>query len=107
MVKKRSRSPHICQCPRCIAQPGSITGQLHQQINQLAALLNEKERRQLVGLLAWQQGRGGISKMAEVTGLDRNTIKRGQRELTANDFSGRVRRQGGGRSLTEKKSPTC
>jgi hypothetical protein len=45
--------------------------------------------------------------MAEVTGLDRNTIKRGQDEIAAGDFSERVRGKGGGRPLTEKKSPNC
>ena len=44
--------------------------ELHRQINQLVVLLNEKDRRQFVGLLARQLGRGGVSFMAEVTGLD-------------------------------------
>lgn len=107
MTEKRCRSPHICQCAKCVQQPTGATAQLHQQINQLAALLNEKDRRQFVGLLARQLGRGGVTIMAEVTGLDRNTIRRGQGELAASDFSDRVRRQGGGRPLTEKKSPDC
>lgn len=107
MTEKGYRSPHICQCTTCVEQPSSATAQLHQQINQLAALLNEKDRRQFVGLLARQLGRGGVTLMAKVTGLDRNTIRRGQGELTASDFSDRVRHKGGGRPLTEKKSPNC
>jgi hypothetical protein len=80
---------------------------LHQQINQLAAMLNEKDRRQFIGLLARQLGRGGVSLMAEVTGLNRNTIMRGQRELADSEFSERVRRKGGGRPSVEKKVPEC
>lgn len=101
------KSVHICQCRHCVQQPSSATAQFHQQINQLAAQLNEKDRRQFVGLLARQLGHGGVSLMAEVTGLDRNTIKRGQDEIGASDFNGRVRHQGGGRPLTEKKHPDC
>lgn len=107
MTNKGCRSPHICQCTTCVEQPTSATAQLHQQINQLAALLNEKDRREFVGLLARQLGRGGVTILAEVTGLDRNTIRRGQQELASNDFSDRVRCKGGGRPLTEKKFPDC
>ena len=107
MIDKECRNPHICQCAKCVEQPSSATAQLHQQINQLAALLNEKDRRQFVGLLARQLGRGGVTSMAEVTGLDRNTIRRGQQEIAASDFSDRVRRKGGGRLLTEKKPLDC
>jgi hypothetical protein len=107
MIDKGRWSAHICQCAKCVEQPSSAPAQLHQQINQLAALLNEKERRQFVGLLARQLGRGGVTRMAEVTGLDRNTIRRGQQEIAVSDFSDRVRRKGGGRPLTEKKPLAC
>lgn len=107
MTDKGCRSPHICECAQCVEQPNSATAQLHRQINQLAAWLNEKDRRQFVGLLARQLGHGGVTIMAEVTGLDRNTIKRGQDEIAAGDFTDRVRRKGAGRPRTEKKRPDC
>lgn len=107
MIDKGCRNPHICQWAKGVEQPNSATAQLHQQINQLAALLNEKDRRQFVGLLARQLGRGGVTSMAEVTGLDRNTIRRGQQKIAASDFSDWMRRKGGGRLLTEKKPPDC
>ena len=107
MTDQGGRRPHICQCAKCVEQPSSATAQLHQQINQLVALLDEKDRRQFVGLLAQQQGRGGVTRMAEVTGLDRNTIRRGQQEITSSDFSNRVRHKGAGRPLTEKKTRDC
>ncbi len=107
MTAKRRQSPHICQCAKCVGQPTGAIAQLHQQINQLAGLLNEKDRRQFVGLLARQLGRGGVALMAEVTGLDRNTIGRGQREIAESNFTDRVRVKGGGRPLVEKKPPDC
>ena len=107
MTEKRRKSLHICQCAKCIESPSAATAQLHQQINQLAAMLNEKDRRQFVGLLARQLGRGGVTIMAEVTGLNRNTIRRGQREIAGRDFTDRVRVKGGGRPLVEKKPLDC
>jgi hypothetical protein len=70
-------------------------------------MLNEKHRRQFVGLLARQLGQGGVSQMAQITGLSRNTISRGQQEIAAGDFNERIRAKGGGRPLTEKKHPGC
>src|SRR5687767_7077752 len=87
MTEKHPKTPHLCQCTKCIEYPTSPTAELHRQINQLVVLLNEKHRRQLVGLLAWQLGQGGMTTIAKVTGLGRNTISRGQDEITANDFS--------------------
>lgn len=107
MTERQFKTPHQCQCSQCIEQPNSLTAELHRQINQLVVLLNEKDRRQLVGLLARQQGQGGVSMLARVTGLSRQTISRGQHELTRSDFTSRIRVQGGGRPLTEKKSPDC
>jgi len=107
MTEKRPKTPHLCQCTQCVEHATEATAQLHRQINQLVAILNEKHRRQFVGLLAWQLGRGGVTTMAKVTGVSRNTISRGQRELTASDLSERIRAKGGGRPPTEKKRPGC
>ena len=73
----------------------------------MVALLNEKHRRQFAALMALQFGQGGIKQIAEITGLSRNTITRGKRELRETDFSDRVRAPGAGRRLTEKKSLSC
>ena len=81
--------------------------ELHRQINQLVILLNEKDRRQFVGLLARQLGQGGVTTMAQVTGLSRTTIRRGQYELSASDLGDRIRAKGGGRPLVEKKCLGC
>lgn len=105
MTEKQSKTPHLCPCVHCVEYPTGPIAELHCQINQLVLLLNEKDRRQLVGLLARQLGQGGVSRLAQVTGLSRTTIRRGQRELANSDFSDRIRAKGGGRPLTEKKRP--
>jgi len=73
----------------------------------LVALADERARRLLVGFLAQQHGYGGISRMAQVTGLDRNTIARGLRELHQEQAlpAGRIRQPGAGRKPVEATVP--
>src|SRR5579885_1520369 len=96
---------HHCCCPDCTGCPQSTIAEKHQLINQLVATFNEKSRRLFVAFLARQQGRGGIAQLARITGLSRNTIRRGQGELLrpSPDLENRIRRQGGGRKRLEKK----
>jgi hypothetical protein len=70
----------------------------------LLASVDEKARRQCAGLLALQQGRGGITRLAAITGLSRNTIRRGQHEIQhpAAASSTSIRHPGGGRKPVEK-----
>ena len=49
-------------------------------IRQLAATLDEKQRRRFVGLLAADRGRGSVVALARLTGLSRTTILKGRRE---------------------------
>ena len=96
---------HCCSCSRCRSQPDGPTAKQHRALNDLVATLDEKSRRLVVGLLAKQHGRGGITRLARITGLSRGTIRRGQRELAHPDqrAAGRIRRPGGGRQRVEKK----
>ncbi len=94
----------LCQCTQCGERPDHTTAQLHSHIIEMAALLNEKHRRQFAALMALQFGHGGIQQVAEITGLSRNTIARGKGDLTAADFNSQVRAAGAGRKLIEKKS---
>ena len=73
----------------------------------MVSALNEKERRQFVGLRALQLGYGGIQAMVEVTGLSRNTIARGRPEIKAGNWAGSIRAAGAGRPSVEKKSLSC
>jgi hypothetical protein len=98
---------YCCPCPVCCTQPESPIAREHAAINQLLATLDEKARRQCAGLLALQHGRGGITRVAQITGLSRNTIRRGHHEIQAgaSASTGRIRQPGGGRKAVEKKIP--
>ena len=102
-----ARSLHRCDCPTCREQPNGVVAREHQAINYLVASADERNRRLLLGFLAYRQGRGGVSQLARITGLDRNTIARGQRELLQGDPTtiGRVRRPGAGRKRAEANAP--
>jgi len=109
MPKNKSKSVHKCRCSECLEQPNGETALLHTSINRLVAALDEKHRRQFAGLLALQFGHGGIQYLSKITGLHRETISRGQREIEpANTgLEGRIRAVGGGRHKVGKKSQTC
>ena len=86
-----------------------VLNRWHEQINLVFSQLNEKQRRLVAGLLSNTVGRGGVTLLSRVTGLDRKTVRRGRDDL-ANDLkdcpSDRVRREGAGRPPVEKKVPT-
>jgi hypothetical protein len=96
-----------CQCPPCQQGIEHAARQLHQQINLLLSRLEEHQRRWYVAVEASRLGRGGLQRLAQITGLDEDTIRRGQRELAAGLPDApvkRVRRAGGGRPPVEKKT---
>jgi len=109
-----SRDVHRCDCDSCREHPHGRVATEHRKLNRLLAVSDERVRRLLVGFLAEQQGRGGVSELARVTGLDRKTIAKGRRELRDTEFSTspgvppvrtRVRRPGAGRKRVENKCP--
>jgi Rhodopirellula transposase DDE domain len=67
--------------------------------------MNEYQARLLVAEKALQLGRGGISRLAQLTGMSRVTITQGVRELSNGKVrgpgEGRVRQPGGGRKKVE------
>jgi hypothetical protein len=71
------------------------------------AKADELSRRLFAGLLAQKHGRGGIALLERITGLDRNTIARGLRELQHKDDlpTGSVRHPGSGRKKAEVQHP--
>jgi hypothetical protein len=110
MPKTNENEPqriHHCSCPVCCREPDGGIARQHQAINRLVARTDERNRRLVVGFLAQQHGRGGITLLARITGLDRNTVARGRREFSRGDTTpvGRVRRTGGGRKRVEIQSP--
>lgn len=68
--------------------------------------LDERSRRLFAGLLARQLGRGGVTRVHEITGLSRVTIRRGLKECESGQTlpDNRIRRTGGGRIAVEKKT---
>lgn len=99
---------HTCACPPCQQHPSSALAREHRRVNRLVAAADERTRRLLIGFLARQYGPGGIAHFAQVTGLDPNTIARGQRELQRGPVkpTHRVRQPGAGRPRAEKKVRT-
>jgi hypothetical protein len=100
-----SRRPHRCSCSDCVRHPRGATARAHRDINRLLATLDERRRRLFVGFLAREQGHGAVRRLARVTGLSRNTIRRGVREWRRPNLlsGGRIRRPGGGPKPVEKK----
>ena len=109
MPKNRSKLVRKCGCSQCIEQPSGEIALLHASINRLVAVLGEKHRRQFAGLLASHFGYGGIQYLSKITGLTRQTIRRGKREIERANvvLDGRIRAPGGGRHKVEKKSRVC
>jgi hypothetical protein len=85
---------------------GSELKRWRKQVNLVLAQLDEKQKRLVAGLLSNAVGRGGVTQLARITGLDRKTVRRGRDELD-NDLkdcpTDRVRREGAGRPPVEKK----
>src|SRR6202162_5061838 len=74
----------------------------------MAPLLDERSRRRWVASEARMIGHGGVSAVAEATGLARRTIYRGLEDLQdrASVGNDRIRRQGGGRKSRISEDPT-
>lgn len=68
------------------------------------SLLDEQQRRLYAGLESLEWGPGGDQQMAELFGLNVDTVARGRAELSSGQvLHQRVRRLGGGRPRAEKK----
>ena len=79
-----------------------------EQVNLVLSQLDEKQRRLVAGLLSNAVGRGGVTVLSRITGLDRKTVRRGRDELDnglQDCPADRVRREGAGPPPVEKKVP--
>ncbi len=97
----------VCQCPVCQQDMPHPDRERHRQMNLFLSRLDEAQRRWYVALEADRLGPGGERLLAQITGLDEKTIRRGRTEL-AQGFADLpdhgVRRPGGGRPAVEKKT---
>ena len=78
----------------------------HRHLNLLLSRLDEQRRRWIGARKALRLGYGGFQRIAEITGLHPETIRRGRDELEdelRNRPADRVRLPGGGRPRAEKK----
>ena len=98
---------HVCGCAAC--QGGDHPQREdHHQLNLLLSRLDEQQRRWIAAREAVRLGHGGFQRIAEITGLHPETIRRGRDELENNlgdRPSDRIRLPGGGRPRVEKKIP--
>ena len=70
------------------------------------SFLDERQRRLYAGLESLKLGHGGDTRIAELLGLNLDTVAKGRRQLLSRDVElQRVRRKGGGRKPAEKKHP--
>ena len=104
----KPRAIHECECEICENGTSKQVKEAHHLMNVFLSRLDEQERRWYTALEAKKHGHGGIEYLSKITGLNDNTIRRGQSELS-NDLterpSDRVRLAGGGRKAVEKKVP--
>jgi len=98
---------HECQCVACLVDKDRQEWKIHHQMNVLLSRLDEQQRRWYVALESEKIGHGGDKQLAEITGMDVETIRRGRLEL-ANDLESRplerTREVGGGQPTVEKKT---
>ena len=94
------------------ALPTSMTQTIRDKFVVLKPLLDERTRRLWAALEARAGGRGGITRVAEATGLSQSTIRAGLRELDASSTPDdekktrtRLRRQGAGRKPLMEHDP--
>lgn len=85
----------------------SLAG-VRQRFAALEAVLDEKSRRLPAAAESKALGRGGISAVSKTTGVSRQVIRQGLRELEQSPThpAGRIRRPGGGRKSARQKDPT-
>ena len=100
---------HECGCANCRA--GEHPQRLdHRQLNLLLSRLDEQQRRWVAAREAKRLGHGGFQRIAEITGLHPETIRRGRDELDdelRHRPADQVRLPGGGRPRVEKNIRLC
>lgn len=89
-------------------QDAALLRQIKSRYRSLGPLMDERLRRQWAATEAQAYGRGGLSAVSSVTGMSRNTIRKGLAELATRKknpkaaVEPRLRKKGGGRKrLTE------
>ena len=81
---------------------------VRQRFAALEPVIDERTRRLLVAAESSAWGPGGISIVSQATGVSRQVIRQGLRELKETPVppAGRIRRVGGGRKKSKEKDPS-
>jgi hypothetical protein len=93
----------------CQQQTNAEILRYHRQINLLLSRLAEPQKRWYVGVLSQEPESPSDAQLALITGIDEKTIRRGREEMEDDLLNVPLDRQrhiGGGRLLSEKKTPT-
>jgi len=102
-AKERRRRQEQWAVRQAQQRPGQ---ELQAAIVLFYSLLDEQQRRLYAGLESLEWGHGGDQRMAQLFGLDADTVARGRMELLGNQvLRERVRQVGAGRPRVEKKHP--
>lgn len=103
-----SRAVRACGCAACRSGEDHPLRREHEAMNAMMAELNERQRRLYAATEAKRLGRGGVVRVEEITGMSRDTIRRGTLELAGAippPPAGRTRARGGGRPGIEQSKP--
>lgn len=98
---------HHCTCALCTVDEESRA--THGQWIEMMSIFNERQTRLYAAEKAMALGHGGITLVAQVTGLSERTIRRGIQELQAGslgEMRERARRPGGGRKPSDEVDPS-
>src|ERR1700694_4329837 len=92
-------------------QDATSTQRIAEKFELLAAMMDERMRRQWAAAEARAYGWGGIRAVSAAIGMSTNTVRRGLQELAGREahpevaISERVRRAGGGRKWQTELDP--
>ena len=98
---------HKCQCGDCRKGADQSLKEMHRRMNVFLSRLDEQQRRWYVALESEKIGHSGDRLLSQISGMNVATIRRGRRELEASledRPTERVRLEGGGRPVVEKKT---
>lgn len=77
----RASQPSPCDCPDCLAGNNHPDSQYHQDLRLFLSTLNDEQRRLYAAVESRHLGRGGVGKVAQITGLCKQTVAYGRRQL--------------------------
>lgn len=106
-VRKRQlavRAAELGMAIEALGGPEDIPDTVKAAIVLFAALLDERQLRLFAGVEALQFGHGAESSIADLLGIHRQTVAKGRQQLLdGNVLFDRIRHEGAGRPLVEKK----